>query len=322
MDYLFFDCEFSNCFNGISKICEIGYVITDTNFKVLSSKDILIDPGKGGRFYLSNRIDNREDCFLSHPYPAYYSSPRYDHYYPFLKNLFSKKDRIYFGFAVGGDLTAIDQNNRRYNLMPFNIKAYDIQMMYKEYKGGKPKKMSLETCSNELVPKNELEGFRLHNPMWDAKVSMLVFKNIIKMEKENISHLLSVSKDYKINLMKESQHKREVMKEKLEHEKKLKVFRSYYDQNVFHSESLLFKGERFSFSNLLLKNIDAALKVEKALYKNGGVVVRFKERPSFVVALNKEDKDSLLKIDYFVSKEIDVVTIDDLVKKIGETSYL
>ena len=54
MKYLFFDIECSNCFNGVGKMCEFGYVLVDENLQVITADDIPMSPGKGrgNRFYL------------------------------------------------------------------------------------------------------------------------------------------------------------------------------------------------------------------------------------------------------------------------------
>ena len=44
MRYLFFDCEFANCYEGKEKICEFGYVVVDENFNIVSKNNIIINP--------------------------------------------------------------------------------------------------------------------------------------------------------------------------------------------------------------------------------------------------------------------------------------
>lgn len=52
MKYLFFDCEFANCFDSKEKICEFGYVMADENFNVLYKDNI------GDRYNLQFSILN------------------------------------------------------------------------------------------------------------------------------------------------------------------------------------------------------------------------------------------------------------------------
>ena len=49
MKYLFFDIECSNCFGGRGKICEFGYVLTNTNFEIIKREVLTISPGKKRR---------------------------------------------------------------------------------------------------------------------------------------------------------------------------------------------------------------------------------------------------------------------------------
>ena len=38
--FLFFDCECANCFDGIGKICSLGYVLADDELNVIESSII------------------------------------------------------------------------------------------------------------------------------------------------------------------------------------------------------------------------------------------------------------------------------------------
>ena len=40
MKYLFFDIECANCYDGVGKICEFGYVLTDEYFTVLEEESL------------------------------------------------------------------------------------------------------------------------------------------------------------------------------------------------------------------------------------------------------------------------------------------
>ena len=85
MKYLFFDIECSNCFNGVGKMCEFGYVLTDENFLVMKTGDIPMSPGKGreSRFYLKGR-KHEKDLELAYEYDYYFEQPEFPYFY---KNL-------------------------------------------------------------------------------------------------------------------------------------------------------------------------------------------------------------------------------------------
>lgn len=69
MKYLFFDIECSNCFNGVGKMCEFGYVLTDEDFNTIKCDDMPMSPGKGYdfRFHLKGR-KNEKDLELASRY--------------------------------------------------------------------------------------------------------------------------------------------------------------------------------------------------------------------------------------------------------------
>ena len=72
VNYLFFDTESSNCFNNLYKMCEWGSLMTDSSFRIIpdSKRDILIDPGKAGKFHLKGR-KGRPDLVLAHSHSQY-----------------------------------------------------------------------------------------------------------------------------------------------------------------------------------------------------------------------------------------------------------
>ena len=97
MKYLFFDVECSNCHNGIGKLCEFGYVLTDEKFNILAKDDIPMSPGKGhwSRFDLTGRKSER-DLVLSYDYDYYYAQPEFPSFYARIKKLMCDKDTICF----------------------------------------------------------------------------------------------------------------------------------------------------------------------------------------------------------------------------------
>ena len=78
MKYLFFDVECANCFGGVGKICEFGYVLTDDKLNVIKRDDIPMCPGKGrgNRFHLTGRKHER-DLVLAYDKDYYFSCPEF-----------------------------------------------------------------------------------------------------------------------------------------------------------------------------------------------------------------------------------------------------
>ena len=315
MNYLFFDCEFSNCFNSIEKICEVGYIITDSSFNVLTKRDILMNPGRDGRFFLKGR-NERGDCVLSHTEKEYLSSPLYPRYYGELKNVLTRPNQIIFGFAVQTDMKAIDINNRRYGLKPFDILAYDIQKIYKKYKKDKSPKLSLDYALEQLATEEEMKNFVKHNPTSDAYASMLVLKNICLRQNEKLKTLLKKNKDLKFSSLEESKKRREKQKEKLLLEKKLLAYKYYYGKVIFHSERLALHNQSFTLSSKMMKDLDTAIKTAKNIYKNGGVVRKLVSNPDYLVVTDNKEIERLSQLEKY--KRIKMMTFEKLKSLIGE----
>ena len=182
MRYLFFDVECSNYFNEIGKICEIGYIITDENLNIIPNQkvDIIINPGKDGRFFLKGRR-RRADLHLFHEandYEAYKNSPNYEFFYDNIKFLFTQKDLRIFGFAVDGDMRCISQNNKRYSLPDFSFDGIDVQKFLALYKDGKIRNQrGLEATFIEMCPKYVGKVIP-HKPDDDALMTMLILKKM------------------------------------------------------------------------------------------------------------------------------------------------
>ena len=42
--FVFFDCECANTFDGVGKICSLGYVICDDDLNIIESEDVVMNP--------------------------------------------------------------------------------------------------------------------------------------------------------------------------------------------------------------------------------------------------------------------------------------
>lgn len=122
MKYLFFDSEFATSKNGIYKICEFGYVVTDEKFNVINRGNFIIDP------YI-----NRSEWdyfvirkFLKRKINEYESKPKFDEYYDDISDLIYDADYV-FGHTIISDVEALNQEIQRYQLNPINFKFYDVK---------------------------------------------------------------------------------------------------------------------------------------------------------------------------------------------------
>ena len=168
MNFVFYDVECANCYDGKGKLCSFGYVVTDENFKVLKNDDILIDPNDEFQPYvLKHVIKYREEDFND--------KPRFNMVYMTIKDLLTNPKNISFGFDVANDLKYINDDCLRYKLPLIKAISYDIQAFYEMYEGSKEKK-SLGGLAQLLGV--DLSSLTEHNSGDDAMMTMLVMKEI------------------------------------------------------------------------------------------------------------------------------------------------
>ena len=182
MQYLFFDIECANCFNGHGKICSFGYVICDEHFSVIEQKDILINPkskfhlGKPGTdIGITLAYDEKE--FLKHED----FSVAYDQ----IRALLTNGNYVTFGHAVNNDLQFILSECERYKKEKFYVKAYDTQILFRQLRQEKT-----DTGLERLCAEYGIEKESLHRSDYDAFITMQVLKNICKETNSSIEELL------------------------------------------------------------------------------------------------------------------------------------
>lgn len=170
MNFVFYDVECANCYDGKGKLCSFGYVITDENFKVLKKEDILIDPNSEFQpFVLKHVIHYKEEEFID--------KPRFNMVYNRIKDLLTNPKYISFGFDVYNDLKYINDECIRYKLPLIRAVSYDIQAFFKMYVGNKEKK-SLGGLASILNV--DISYLTEHNSCDDAFITMLLMKEIAK----------------------------------------------------------------------------------------------------------------------------------------------
>ena len=170
MNFIFYDVECANCYDGKGKLCSFGYVLTDENFKILKKDDILIDPNTEFQPYVLNYvIKYKEEDFMD--------KPRFNMVYKEIKDLLTNPNNISFGFDVANDLKYINDDCLRYKKPLIKTISYDIQAFYEMYEGSKEKK-SLGGLAQLLGV--DLSSLAEHNSCDDAMMTMLVMKEIAK----------------------------------------------------------------------------------------------------------------------------------------------
>lgn len=162
MQYLFFDIECANCFDGTGKICEFGYVLTDDRLNTLSHGIFLIHPNAEFQDYVIWKI-------ISYKVEDYLRAPQYPEvYHAHIGSLLGLPDTVYVGHGVRDDVKYLNDEAKRYSLPSFSRTAVDSCMIHKKFYR-LPKNKGLEAIVKELAlgdPK------KLHNSEYDAQMTL------------------------------------------------------------------------------------------------------------------------------------------------------
>ena len=292
MNYLFFDCECANSFNKISKICSIGYCLTDPMFNLIKKEDIIINPQS---MFDKHLLNNKNEVHLSYSKSKFTKASNFKKHYPKLKELFLSNVLV-FGFSLDNDIKFLLDAYKRYNLEIINFRYVDVQQIYKKY--------SKETFNTSLN-KSLLElGIDISNEVHhksddDAYMTMLVLKKIIEVTGKSLLELLDM---YQIKILSvkdfvNKKEERERLKEEkkrlyLENKNKLNLLNKLYDNKNPNSKSLLYNGLTFSFSSSSTKNADKALMAQNIIYENSGITTRYYS-DGVVLIIGKENVKKL-----------------------------
>lgn len=182
MKYLFFDCEFANCFENKEKICEFGYAMVNENFEILYKDNIIINPNikrnEWDWYALKNILTRKREVYENRLFfPAYFKK---------ISTLIHSADYI-FGHSISTDVHAINSELQRYNLPALNFEFYDIKEIFKEY-ANVNKNISVEGILSQLGIKGDENK---HDAEVDAFNTMLELKTILGNLEFSLEELIS-----------------------------------------------------------------------------------------------------------------------------------
>lgn len=195
MRYLAFDIECANNFNGIGKICEFGYVISDENFNILEKECIIMDPEDV--FDLGPSWKRLKLGFAESYYHYQKSLP---YFADKINKLLSQEDVRIIGHAVSNDIGFLFTDFDSYELKVVDYVAYDTQIFYNllhynEY----IKNINLEEAYNTLVPLKERMRVHAHKADDDALMTLEVLKYIMKELSLDLDGLVELAPEGKIS---------------------------------------------------------------------------------------------------------------------------
>ena len=285
-NFVFFDCECANTFDGVGKICSLGYVICDDDLNVIESEDVVMNPECEFDWYL---FSGKGGCQLAYSKDFFRIKPNYESYYKDIKKLFTTGNRYIAGFAVSNDVGFVNDANERYHLPYIQFRAFDLER-YLERKYGKKQKLS-EWAQEFGV---NVAKFQTHKSVDDAMMTMLCLKAECMKTGVSVEQILT-SKESKECFVSNEQILEQAAERAYRKEIKAKIERLYGKV----SPKPRFKtvvGCKFELDKKVLRDVDYAFELVKQIYDNGGCTVEHVSgRESAFVVFSDEPHPELRK---------------------------
>lgn len=276
MNYLFIDIECANCKDG-GKLCEFGYVLTDSSFLVLKRENILINPNTEFDVYVLNHMLNFKKT-------DYDNSPLFSKFYQKIFNLLTDKDTVVIGHTIGGDAVHIGDDCIRYGFDTPDFEYFDIVEIFKDFK----QTDNATSLVNMCIELGIETGENVHSADVDANLTMLVFKTLCEKQGVTAEQMILNSprsrgliKDYAETVARKNNYKRylEDCKEKgikLIDKDEYNVLRLFRRYSVAREKNFIpqLKGKFVCISeNFERENYNQTLVLIQKIKNAGGFVV-------------------------------------------------
>ena len=302
--FVFFDCECANTFDGIGKICSLGYVICDDELNVIESEDVVMNPECEFDWYL---FSGKGGIKLAYSKDYFRTKPNFESYYKDIKKLFTTGNRYIAGFAVGNDLSFVNSACERYNQNYIQFRAFDLER-YLEKKYGKKQKLT-EWAGEFGV---NLSKFESHKSIDDAMMTMLCLKAECLKTGQSVEEILT-SQEGKNCFLSNEQILEQAEERAYNKEIKEKIARLYGKQSPKpHFKSLL--GQKFELDKKVMKDVDFAFALVKRIYDNGGIVFEHLRENGNIIFENMPQAEHVKKIE---DRGLKIILLSDLLEKMG-----
>ncbi len=315
---LFVDTESSNCFNDVIKMCEYGQFGTDLDFNEKASlrKDIMMNPGRDGRFCLTGR-KGRKNLLLSHHHNDYWKTPSFEEYYGDISFWLRQEGAMVFMWASENDVQAILDQCVRYKATKISFVSYDVQQIFmKEFPefGGVP---SLEKAAAFL--NINIDGIVQHKPDEDSLLTMLVLKGIIEKTGKSILQLVYDCPSCQYESTKayaymKKRHKEKTIIRAEINKRKAELAPCNNELNELLSMPVPEETPRenqFAVSRKMKMNVDKTLPLIRKWVENGYYLKR-NLSAAYLVAFDEEEKEYLERI--LDTSELEVVLVNQFDK--------
>ena len=263
--FVFFDCECANTFDGVGKICSLGYVICDDELNVIESEDVVMNPECDFDWYL---FGGKGGIKLAYSKDYFRSKPNYESYYKDIKKLFTTGNRYIAGFAVSNDVGFVNDACGRYNVPYIQFRAFDLER-YLEKKYGKKQKLfewALEFGVN-------VAKFQSHKSEDDAMMTMLCLKAECMKTGQSVEQILT-AKECKEFFVSNEQILEQAEERAYRKEIKEKIARLYGKFSPKpHYKTVA--AQSFELDRKVMRNVDYAFELVKKIYDNGGATFEY-----------------------------------------------
>lgn len=126
MDYISFDIECANSYNGRAKICSFGYCIADAQLRVTEKRDIIVNPKS--RF--NPGMTKSGEIVLAYTKEQFRAAPDFAAVYPEIKSLLEAPNRVAIGHSVLNDVGFLRAECARYRLPQLEYDYIDAQTIH------------------------------------------------------------------------------------------------------------------------------------------------------------------------------------------------
>lgn len=257
--FVFFDCECANTFDGIGKICSLGYVITDDDLNVIESEDVVMNPECEFDWYLFSK---KSDIKLAYSKDYFRAKPNFESYYKEIKKLFTTGNRFIAGFAVHNDVSFVNDDCERYEKDYILFRAFDLEKyLEKTFE----KKQKLSEWAKEFGV--NVEKFETHKSVDDAMMTMLCLKAVCQKLGKSAGEIftenknLFVSNEQILEQAQEHRYKKEILE---------KTKRLYGKKNPIPRYKTVL-NQKFQIGGKNFRDVDRVFELVKKIYDNGGV---------------------------------------------------
>lgn len=296
--FVFFDCECANTFDGIGKICSLGYVIADDDLNVIESEDVVINPECEFDWYL---FSGKGGCQLAYSKDYFRIKPNFESYYKDIKKLFTTGNRYVLGFAVGNDVGFVNSACERYNQDFIQFRAFDLEK-YLEHTYGKKQKL-VEWAEEFGV---NVAKYQSHKSVDDAMMTLLCLKKVCMEKGESVENILQQNKGLFIS----SEQMLEQQEERAYHKEMLEKIKRLYGKKSPKPGHKTIVGQKYELSSSLMKSdIDMSFALVKKIYDNGGSTYEHLTGNGFVIFEEEPNEQIVEKLS---KRGLEVILLDEM----------